>query len=115
VHVELQIARYYQLKLMQKEIEDELDELKKQILEAHPDAGSVEAGEYKLTVHFQERREYNDERLYNALPDPSLWRLLSKADAGKISSLIKLQVIHDGILEGTYQLRKIPTLRVQKK
>jgi hypothetical protein len=112
--VEQQIARYYQLKLMQKEIEDELDELKKQILEAHPDAGSVEVGEYKLTVHFQERREYNDERLYNALPDPSLWRLLSKADAGKISSLIKLQVIHDGIVEGTYQLRKIPTLRVQK-
>ncbi len=113
--MEQQIARYYELKLMQKEIEEQLEQLKKHILEIHPEAGSVEAGEYKLTVSFQERREYHDDRLFNALPDPSLWRLMSKADSGKISSLMKLNVIHEGIVDGTYDIKKIPTLRVQKR
>jgi len=113
--VEMQLARYFELKQLQKEIEEELDEIKKQLLHLQSDAGSVEAGAYKLTIHFQERREYHDDRLYNALPDPSLWRLLSKADAGKISSLIKLNVIHEGILAGTYEVRKIPTMRVIKR
>jgi hypothetical protein len=113
--MELQLARYYELKLMQKEIEDELEILKKQILEVQTEAGSVEAGEYKLTVSFQERREYHDDRLFNALPDPALWRLMSKADSGKISSLLKLRVIHEGIVEGAYEVRKIPAIRVQKR
>jgi hypothetical protein len=40
---------------------------------------------------------------------------MSKDDSGKISSLIKLNVIHDGIVKGTYDLRKIPTIRVIKR
>lgn len=113
--MEQQLTRYYELKRMQKEIEEELDELKKQILTSYPSAGSLVVGEYKLTVSIQERREYNDERLYNALPDPTLWRLLSKADTGKVAGLLKLRVIHENTVEGTYELRKISVLRVQKQ
>ncbi|TRY24403.1 hypothetical protein FOI68_17295 [Brevibacillus sp. LEMMJ03] len=113
--MEQQLARYYELKEAQKKIEEELNDLRQKLLADFAETGEAEAGAYKLTIHYQERREYHDERVYNALPDPSLWRLMSRADAGKIASLLKLNVIHDGILEGTYELKHIPVLRVQKR
>lgn len=109
------IARYYELKEIQKQVEDELNALRGQLLEAHSEIGSAEEGEYKLSITYQERREYNDDRLFNALPDASLWRLMSKADTGKISSLLKLNVIHEQILTDTYEPKKVPVLRVQKR
>ncbi|USG66827.1 hypothetical protein NDK47_05880 [Brevibacillus ruminantium] len=107
-------ARYYQLKEEQKRIEEELQSIRQELLDHYTEPGSVSLGEYKLVVGVQERREYFDDRLYNALPDTSLWRLVSKADVGKISSLLKLNVIHEGILEGTYEIKRVPVLKVQK-
>ena len=109
------IARYYELKEIQKQVEEELNELRSKLIEAYSEAGSAEEGEYKLLISYQERREYNDDRLYNALPDPSLWRLMSKADTGKISSLLKLNVIHEKVLADTFEPKKVPVLRVQKR
>lgn len=112
--MEQKLARYYELKQLQKEIETELEGIRQQILEWCPDAYTVETGGYKLTISFQEKRDYDDSRLYNALPDPSIWRLLSRADTGKINSLLKLQVISENMLEGTYETRNVPYIRVQK-
>ncbi|MEJ8545912.1 hypothetical protein [Brevibacillus borstelensis] len=112
--MEERLARYYQLKEEQKKIEEELQALRQEILGEFPDAGSVSLGDYRLAISFQERREYDDDRLYNALPEASLWRLVSRADGGKISSLLKLNVIHEGILEGTYELKRVPVVKVQK-
>ncbi|MFD2370360.1 hypothetical protein ACFSO0_10510 [Brevibacillus sp. GCM10020057] len=113
--MEEQLARYYELKEMQKKVEGELGELRSKLLESCQDADGFEAGAYKMTVTYQERREYNDDRLYNALPDPSLWRLMSKADTGKINSLLKLSIIQEKWLAGTYETKQIPVLRVQKR
>lgn len=113
--MEVQLARYYELKEIQKQVEQELGELRSKLLESCPDTDGCEAGAYKMTVTYQERREYNDDRLYNALPDASLWRLMSKADTGKINSLLKLNVIPEAWLDGTYETKQTPVLRVQKR
>ncbi|MDH4618527.1 hypothetical protein [Brevibacillus sp. AY1] len=109
------LARYYELKETQKLIEEELNLLRNELLEAYAEAGKAEAGEYQLTINHQERREYNDDKVFNALPDASLWRLMSRADTGKIASLLKLNVVQEQWLTGTYELRKVPVLRVQKR
>ena len=113
--MEQQVARYYELKELQKQLEDELNELRGKLIDAYAEVGSAEEGDYKLSISYQERREFNDEKLYNSLSDPSLWRLMSRADTGKISSLLKLNVIHEQMLAGTYEQKKVPVLRVQKR
>ncbi|WP_261798144.1 hypothetical protein [Brevibacillus massiliensis] len=115
VVMEQRLARYYELKQLQKELEEELELIKREILDEHTGPCSVEAGDYKLSITLQERRDYDDNRLFNALPDASIWRLLSKADAGKISSMVKVQVINEEMLAGTYEIRHVPYLRVQKR
>ncbi|MNI09994.1 hypothetical protein D3C73_630840 [compost metagenome] len=50
----------------------------------------IELGGYRVKTVFQERKEYDDIKLYEALPDPEVWRMLSKADSSKVASLIKL-------------------------
>jgi hypothetical protein len=107
-------ARYYELKQQQKEIEDEVETLRKQILELYPGPYTVESGPYKCIISLQERKEFDDNLLYKALPDKEIWRLVSKADAGKINGLLKLNVINEEILQGTYVIKQIPTIKVQK-
>lgn len=109
------LARYYELKETQKQIEEELNLLRNELLETYAEAGRAEAGEYQLSISYQERRDYNDDKVFNALPDPALWRLMSKSDTGKIASLLKLNVVQEKWLTGTYELRKVPVLRVQKR
>ncbi|GED32821.1 hypothetical protein [Brevibacillus centrosporus] len=113
--MEEHLARYYELKEMQKQVEEELGNLRSKLMESCKNTDSLEEGAYKLTISYQDRRDYSDERLFNSLPDPSLWRLMSRADSGKINSLLKLGVIHEGVLAGTYELKKVPVLRVQKR
>jgi hypothetical protein len=109
------LARYYELKEKQKQVEQELEKLRIRILESFAEAGQAREGEYRLTISYQERRNYHDDKLFNALPDPALWRLMSRADPGKISSLLKLKIIQEPLLEGTYELKKVPILRVEKE
>ncbi|WP_126428440.1 hypothetical protein [Brevibacillus marinus] len=109
------VARMYQLRELQKQVEAELEQLRRDLLARYPAAGKVELGDYRLTVTYQERRDYDDERLYQALPDPQLWRMLSSADAGKISSMLKTHLIDESILSGTYAVRRIPVLRITKR
>ncbi|MGN7469380.1 hypothetical protein [Brevibacillus sp. SAFN-007a] len=109
------IARFYELKAIQKQVEEELGALRGKLIDTYAEAGSVEEGGFQLSISYQERREYSDDRLYNSLPDPTLWRLMSRADSGKIASLLKLNVIHERILDGTYEQKKVPVLRVQKQ
>ncbi|RNB86562.1 hypothetical protein EDM59_10280 [Brevibacillus nitrificans] len=113
--MEEHLARYYELKEMQKQVEEELGNLRSKLMESCKNTDSLEEGAYKLTISYQDRRDYSDERLFHSLPDPSLWRLMSRADSGKINSLLKLGVIHEGVLSGTYELKKVPVLRVQKR
>lgn len=110
-----QIARYFELKQLQKQLEEEVDRLKAEILTAYEIPGSYISDGFKVGISVQERRDYDDNRLFNALPDKELWRLLSKADSSKISGLLKLNIINEQTLDGTYEVRQIPQVRVQKQ
>ncbi|MGU3472857.1 hypothetical protein ACLBWT_17145 [Paenibacillus sp. D51F] len=109
--------RFYQLKQKQKEIEQELSELRSEIIHHCLElaAPELEAGSYRIKLISQERKEYDDKKLYEALPDPELWRLLSKADSAKIASLIKLKVLTEDSLKDTYSVKKVTLLQVDRK
>lgn len=110
------VKRYYDLKSRQKEIERELAELRGAILGECEAEGLAQAdvGGYKVKIVVQERREYDDQKLKVALPDDDVWRLISRADPSKIAGLVKLNVIGEEKLAGTYDTKKIALLQVDR-
>lgn len=115
--MENKAERYFELKRRQKETEEELAKLRGEIIELLSGQGldQWDEGEYRIKLINQQRRDYNDQQLYQALPDPEVWKLLSKADPSKISSLIKLNVISEQTLAGTYAVKNVALLQVEKK
>ncbi|MWV42337.1 hypothetical protein GRF59_01725 [Paenibacillus sp. HJL G12] len=111
------VKRYYQLKQQQKETEQELKELRDQIMAFCDEKETSEfaAGPYRVKLVSQSRKEYDDLKLYEALPDLELWRMLSKSDPSKIAGLIKLGVIKEERIQDTYALKQITLLQVDKK
>ncbi|SDO87284.1 hypothetical protein SAMN04487897_12523 [Paenibacillus sp. yr247] len=111
------VKRYYQLKQKQKEIEQELSELRNDIMTylAEQDVTELEIGRHKVKIVFQDRKEYDDNKLYDALPDPGVWRMLSKSDSSKITSLLKLNVISEEKIRDTYSVKTVSLLQVDKK
>jgi hypothetical protein len=109
--------RYYELKQRQREIEKELNELRGEITKYCAGQGLKvwDAGSHLVKIVLQDRKEYDDNKLFNALPDPSIWKMLSKADPTKIASLIKLNVLNEERLRQTYTTKTITLLQVEKK
>ncbi|MFF2480042.1 hypothetical protein [Paenibacillus sp. NPDC058071] len=111
------IRRYYQLKQKQKDLEKELSELRGDIVRHCEEQGvaELETRTYRVKIVQQERKEFIDERLYDALPDPEMWRLVSKADAGKVASLIRLNVLPEAAIQDAYASKSVSLLHVDKK
>lgn len=108
--------QYYQLKMQLKEIEQEMASLRKALTTycEEKQANELVLGGYKLKLVHQERKEYDDNKLFEALPDLEVWRMLSKPDTSKIASLVKLHVIAEEKLQGTYSAKKVTLLQVDK-
>lgn len=111
------VQQYYKLKQKQKEIETELTELRQEILSYCNEQGTTETeiGNYKVKLVTQNRKEYDDMKLYETLSDPEVWRMLSKTDPTKVASLIKLNVISEDKILSTYSLKTVTLLQVDKK
>jgi hypothetical protein len=111
------LKRYYQLKQKSKEIEQELADLRTSILTycSERELSELEAGGYQAKLVQQERKEFDGNKLYEALPDPQVWRLLSKPDPSKIGSLIKLNVISEDSVKDAFTVQKVTLLQVEKK
>ncbi|MGM0881041.1 MAG: hypothetical protein ACQEXQ_08330 [Bacillota bacterium] len=111
------VQRYYKQKQKQKEIEQELTELRNEIITycTEQDVNELEIGSHKVKIVIQERKEYDDNKLYEALPDPDVWRMLSKPDSSKIASLIKLNVITEEKIKDTFATKTVKLLQVDKK
>ncbi|MCM3630678.1 hypothetical protein M3194_25425 [Paenibacillus glycanilyticus] len=111
------VKRYYQLKQKQKEIEQELSELRGEIVQhcAGLELSELEVGSYKIKIISQERKEFDEAKLFAALPDAEVWRLLSKPDTSKIAGLIKLNVISEETIKDTYSVKQLSLLQVDKK
>ncbi|MDO7907716.1 hypothetical protein Q5741_14995 [Paenibacillus sp. JX-17] len=111
------VQRYYELKQQQKELEQELNGLRSKII-AHlseQQAGEIEIDGYRVKVVSQLRKEYDDQKLYHALPDPEMWRLISKADVNKIAGLIRLNILAEDRLADTYAVKTVSLLYVDKQ
>ncbi|WP_127533807.1 hypothetical protein [Paenibacillus kobensis] len=110
------LRTYFELKQQQKELEQALDELREEIVAwcMQQEDGERLAGGYQARVVQQERREYDDARLYDVLPEASVWRLVSKADPGKVASLVKLNILSEDGLKGTFTNKRIQSLQVKK-
>ncbi|QGQ95630.1 hypothetical protein EHS13_12420 [Paenibacillus psychroresistens] len=111
------VKRYYTLKQKQKEIEQEVAELRTEITTYCAEKGitALEVGKYKVKIVLQDRKEYDDSKLYDALPDPEVWKMISKSDSSKITSLIKLDVISEETIKDTFSIKSITLLQVEKK
>ncbi|KHF31973.1 hypothetical protein CM49_05791 [Paenibacillus sp. P1XP2] len=79
------VKRYFQLKQQQKETEQELKELRDEIIGYCREQGTADftSGPYRVKLVSQTRKEYDDEKLFEALPDLEVWKLLSKSDPAK--------------------------------
>lgn len=108
--------RYFELKALQKEMEEELSVIRQQLIDycANEGVSVCEVGDYRVKIVAQERREYDDQKVYEALPDPAVWRLLSKTDASKVAALTKLGVVSEASLLNTYTPKKISSLFVER-
>ncbi|MFE4711694.1 MULTISPECIES: hypothetical protein [Paenibacillus] len=115
--MEKKVQQYYKLKQKQKEIEKELAGLREEIIAycSSQDSSDAELGSYKVKLVVQNRKEYDDAKLYETLSDPEVWRLLSRADPAKVASLVKLNVISDERIHHTYTLKTVTLLQVDKK
>jgi len=110
------VEQYYELKLKQREIEKQMKELRAAIMaycEAQ-NADEKQFGGYKVKLVQQERREYDEEKLFQAIPDLEVWRMLSKPDVSKIASLQKLNVVSEEKLKDTYAVKKVTLFQVDK-
>lgn len=111
------LSRYYMLKQKQREIENELQQLKQDIVTYMQESNKNEAvvGSYKVKLVATERKEFDELLLYESLPDKDVWRLLSKPDISKINGLIKMGVLTEKQVEKTYQIKPQLALYVDKK
>jgi cell division septum initiation protein DivIVA len=117
MQVEKKVQQYYKLKQKQKEIEKEIAGLREEIVAycGSQATSDTEIGSYRVKLVTQNRKEYDDARLYETLSDPEVWRLLSKADPSKVAGLVKLNVIAEERINHTYTLKTITLLQVDKK
>ncbi|WP_159888300.1 hypothetical protein [Paenibacillus puerhi] len=108
------LARYCELKEQQKRLEDELESIRKDIVAMYAETSEVKINDYTLKIIYQEKKQFNDQLLFEALPDPELWKNISKVDPAKISALLKADIITGEMLEGTYSTIRIPYVYVSK-
>lgn len=114
--MEEKVAEYFALKQRQKEIEQQLSVLRDDIVGHCTEAGVYEmrVGDYAVKMVMQQRKEYDEQKLYALLPDPELWRLMSKVDGNKLKSLIKLNVITEERIAPAVALKPVTALQVDK-
>ncbi|KIL40943.1 hypothetical protein SD70_09880 [Gordoniibacillus kamchatkensis] len=108
------LVRYCDLKLRHKEIEEELEELRKEIVAMYQDSSDIKINDYTLKIVYQDKKSYDNQKVFDSLPDPELWKNVSKVDGAKITALIKAEILSEAMLEGTYTVSKVPYLYVHK-
>lgn len=114
--MEQKVQAYFELKQQQKEIEQQLSVLRDEIVAYCAQQGvyETEVGGYKVKTVLQHRKEYDDQKLYASLPDPEIWRLLSKVDSHKLKSLIKLNVLSEEQVRPACTVKQVTLLQIDK-
>ncbi|MGV2962389.1 hypothetical protein NST33_23725 [Paenibacillus sp. FSL L8-0435] len=114
--MEQKVQTYFDLKQQQKDIEQKLSVLRDEIVAYCVEQGVYETqvGGYTVKTVLQNRKEYDDQKLYASLPDPDIWRLLSKVDNHKLKSLIKLNILSEEQINPACTVKQVTLLQVDK-
>lgn len=114
--MEQKVQTYFDLKQQQKDIEQQLSVLRDEIVAYCAEQGVYETqvGGYIVKTVLQNRKEYDDQKLYASLPDPDIWRLLSKVDSHKLKSLIKLNILSEEQINLACTVKQVTLLQVDK-
>ncbi|GAS83444.1 hypothetical protein [Paenibacillus amylolyticus] len=114
--MEQKVQTYFDLKQQQKDIEQQLSVLRDEIVVYCAEQGVYETqvGGYTVKTVLQNRKEYDDQKLYASLPDPDIWRLLSKVDSHKLKSLIKLNILSEDQISPACTVKQVTLLQVDK-
>lgn len=114
--MEQKVQTYFELKQRQKEIEQQLSILRDEIVAYCGQQGiyETEVGSFRVKTVLQHRKEYDDQKLYASLPDPEIWRLLSKVDSHKLKSLIKLNILSEEQVSPACTVKQVTLLQVDK-
>ncbi|MEC0124660.1 hypothetical protein [Paenibacillus pabuli] len=114
--MEQKVQTYFELKQQQKEIEQRLTVLRDEIVGYCEKQGvyELQVGGYAVKTVLQHRKEYDDQKLYASLPDPDIWRLLSKVDSHKLKSLIKLNILSEEQVSSACTVKPVTLLQVDK-
>ncbi|WP_342552366.1 hypothetical protein [Paenibacillus sp. FSL R7-0652] len=114
--MEQKVQTYFELKQQQKEIEQRLSVLRDEIVAYCAEQGiyETEVGSYKVKTVLQHRKEYDDQKLYASLPDPEIWKLVSKVDSHKLKSLIKLHILTEEQVSPACTVKQVTMLQVDK-
>ncbi|MBY0119343.1 hypothetical protein [Paenibacillus xylanexedens] len=114
--MEQKVQTYFDLKQQQKDIEQKLSVLRDEIVAYCVEQGVYEThvGGYTVKTVLQNRKEYDDQKLYASLPDPDIWRLLSKVDSHKLKSLIKLNILSEEQINPACTVKQVTLLQVDK-
>ncbi|MFC5530928.1 hypothetical protein [Cohnella yongneupensis] len=107
------LTLYCQLKEEQKRIEDALETLREEIIAAYATDAELKLPDYTLKIIYQEKKVYDDQQVFAALPDPELWKAVCRADPTKINALVKSKLLPEQLLEGTYRTTRTAYLYVQ--
>ncbi|MBB6022078.1 hypothetical protein HNR77_003173 [Paenibacillus sp. JGP012] len=114
--MEQKVQAYFELKQQQKQIEQQLSVLRDEIVSYCEQQGvyETELGSYKVKTVLQQRKEYDDQKLFASLPDPEIWKLLSKVDNHKLKSLIKLNILSEEQISPACTVKQVTLLQVEK-
>ncbi|WP_405170426.1 hypothetical protein MHI12_22775 [Paenibacillus sp. FSL H8-0280] len=114
--MEQKVQIYFDLKQQQKDIEQQLYVLRDEIVAYCAEQGvyQTQVGGYNVKTVLQNRKEYDDQKLYASLPDPDIWRLLSKVDSHKLKSLIKLNILSEEQINPACTVKQVTLLQVDK-
>lgn len=113
--MEQKVQTYFELKQQQKILSSSCLYYEMRLSRiAEQGVYETQVGGYTVKTVLQNRKEYDDQKLYASLPDPDIWRLLSKVDSHKLKSLIKLNILSEEQINPACTVKQVTLLQVDK-
>lgn len=108
------LARYYELDLLKKKIETELEKMRRVLLETFPEPVDRKFGPYQLKIYLQDRGSYDLNQVFPLLPSDELRLYVSNPNNANIKELIKKGMLAETELADAYTSKPIPVISVKE-
>jgi hypothetical protein len=112
--MEQYLARYYELDQLKKQIEQEMEKMKRELLQTFPGPIERTYGKYHLKIYLQDRGAYDLQKVYPLLPSEELRLYVSNPNNANIKELAKKGVLSETDLADTYQSKPTAVVSVKE-